>query len=202
VSLFTALTKVPDTILAGQQETWAEDLEDYPIASYSVAYVFSALTTPVDGPQRFTVTGVETGTETYTFTFPADTKPGRYVWEKRITQASPAMTRVADTGCLVIQPNLANAQTESYAQAQVAAIQTALTTLSTSTNISVSFNGQSFTKGDTSKLQGHLAYWESVVNREQRELLALNGTNCAPSGRIRTRLSRYGGGYYADNCGC
>jgi hypothetical protein len=171
-TLFDALTGLPARVIAGEQTSWSESFADYPNSTYSVDYIFAS-NTPVDGFQKYTVAGSESSTSTRTFPLPSGMKPGVYDYEVRITRTSDSVTRVASRGCLVVAPDLSVTPTETYAQAQVAAIKTALTTLSASTNVSVSFNGQSFQKGDTAQLRGQLAYWESRVLKERAALQRL-----------------------------
>ncbi len=174
MGLFDTLTGIPSEITQGEAVSWAENLTGYAIGSYSVAYVFNG-NTPLDGNQKFTVTGAETGTITYTFTMPTSVKPGLYRWEKQITQTAGSLMRVACSGEMVIKPNLATTQTTTFAASQVALIEANLATLSASTNASVSFNGQSFTRANISDLQRHYATWKARVIAEQAALAALSG---------------------------
>ena len=171
---FDNLTALPATFNAGEVVTWVETLTDYPVASYAVAYKFSGVT-PQDGFQQFSIAGTETSTATYTFATLATYKPGSYSWEKQVTQASPAAMRVVERGTVVITPNLAATPTTTFAAAQVALLQGALATLATSTNQSVSFNGQSFSRGNISDYRGQLVYWQAIVLAEQRAIDALTG---------------------------
>jgi hypothetical protein len=174
VSAFDALTAIPSEITAGEAVAWTEDLADYPGASYAVAYRFAGQT-PQDGFQQFAITGTETSTATYTFTTLTTYKPGTYNWQKVVTRSSDSVVRVIDEGTLTIKASLSATPTTTTAASMVTAIKTALATLAASTNETVDFNGQRFTRRNQQGLQSQLVYWEAQVLREQSKIDALSG---------------------------
>ena len=63
----------------------------------------------------------------------------------------------------------------SFAQAQVARLETALAALTATTNSSVSFNGQSYSKADINTYNSLLTYWKAQVIAEQDKVNVLRG---------------------------
>lgn len=172
-TLFAVQTQIPSHVTAGEQDSWTEDFAEYPNASYNVQYVFVAQQTPVDGRQTQTVVGVETGSATRTFTLPAAIKPGVYEWSQQIVRASPATTRIARRGCLVVAPDPAATPTVTDAQTKVTEALAAQSDMNSAKFKTTSFNGQLMTRKDTDELQSQLAFWQSRVIKENRELAAL-----------------------------
>lgn len=176
MSAFDTLTAIPTEIVSGTTVVWTETQTDYPQPDYTIAYKFLALDTPVDGVETFSVSGSGSGSAwTFTITSAAAPKPGRYLWQEIVTRASPAAVAVIASGQLTVQPNFTAAPTTSAAATMLAALETAITTLSAGTNQSVSFNGQSFTKKDMRSLLDERTRLQAEVKREQEALAALSG---------------------------
>ncbi len=173
---FTTLAGIPGSFTSGESIVWTDTLPDYPTGTYTVAYNFAAHWTPVDGYESFTVSGTGVGT-VWTFTMPTSTPPkaGKYAWQKLVTRVSDSLKAQLTSGVITVIPNLSTAPTTSTAATQLAAIQTAITTLTSGSAQSVSFNGQSFTKKDLSKLLDDRTRLEAQVIRENRLLAALAG---------------------------
>jgi hypothetical protein len=174
MSAFDTLTVIPSHVTAGEAVAWSESFSDYPGASYSILYKFAGQT-PQDGWQSFSITGTESGTDTYTFTTATTYKPGVYQWERQVTRTSDSVMRVDGTGTLTVMANLATTPTTTTAQTMLTALETAITTLSTTVNASVSFNGQSFTKADMSRLLEQRTRLQAEVYRERQTVAALAG---------------------------
>lgn len=115
----------------------------------------------------------------FDITIPAETSanlpPGKYQFLERVTGNLTGMVKTAATGSIIILPNLAVGQQLTHAGTMLSNIDAALLTLSTGTDVSVSFNGQSFTKRDVGQLNRDRTYWAAAVIREQDELAALRG---------------------------
>lgn len=186
---FDVLDHVPSTITAGEAVSWLENPSDYPTASYSISYKFAGQT-PQDGFQQFSVDGVES-VSGYTFTFAKTIKPGIYSYEQQVTRTSDAVMRVVARGQMVAVPNLATVPTVTAAAAMLAALETAITTLTTTVDQSVSFNGQSFTKANLETLLKERVRLQAEVYREQQRLLSLSGE--ANSGRVALRFEPQSG---------
>lgn len=195
MSVFDALSSIPCEITSGEGESWVETDTDYPGATHSIAYKFGGMT-PLDGWQTFAIAGTESDTATYTFTMPTSPapKPGRYQWERQVTLTASTSMRVTDRGCLTVLPNLATAQTVTAEAAQLAALDIAILAISASTDQSVSFNGQSVTKSDLTRLQSQRVALQAAVYRQQQALAALSG-----NARGGTIAVRFGPSY---RCGC
>lgn len=77
-----------------------------------------------------------------------------------------------DWGYVVVLPDPATADLPSYAQAQVTALQTAITTLQASPYQAVNLNGQSYTQNSLTEFQKQLTYWRAEVIRETKKKLS------------------------------
>lgn len=175
MSVFDALTSTPSEFTSGTTVTWSESLP-YASGSYTIAMAFQALNTPVDGYEGFSINGSGSGT-TWTFTITAASapKPGIYRWQRFITRASDSAVAELDSGEIVIRPSLAATPTTSTAATLLANLETAISTLSSGTNQSVNFNGQSFTKKDMGNLLDQRTRLQAEVLREKEQLDALRG---------------------------
>lgn len=183
MSVFDTLTEIPTEITSGTTVVWAETQTLYPQPDYTIAYKFLALETPVDGPETFSVAGSGSGSAwTFTIASSAAPKPGQYAWQQLVTRVSPAAIALIAEGRLTVKPNLSAAPTTSTAETMLAALETAITSLATSVNQSVSFNGQSFTKQDIGRLYEQRTRLQAEVKREKAALAALNGN--PPDGSV------------------
>jgi hypothetical protein len=178
MTAFDNLTSIPCAITAGEAVIWTETPADYPPASYNIAYKFAGQT-PQDGFQQFSITGSESGS-TYTFTFATTIKPGVYNWEKWVTRSSDSATRSVCKGSIIVRANLGATPTVTDAAAQLALINAAILTLTTTVDSSVSFNGQSFTKADLGRMQEARIRLQAEVYREQQRIAELSGEGNNP----------------------
>lgn len=176
MSVFDTLTSIPSEITSGTTVVWAETQSLYPQPDYTIAYKFQALDTPVDGYESFAIASSGSGSA-WTFTIASTTapKPGRYTWQQIVTRVSPAAVAVLATGCMTVKQNLATAPTTTAAETRVATLTTAIATLCASTNQSVSFNGQSFTKQNLQQYRNELVAAQAEVRGEKAALAAING---------------------------
>jgi hypothetical protein len=174
--VFETLTAIPESMTSGETVVWSESLPDFAQGTYTIAYNFAAHTTPVDGYESFQVSGSGSGTTwTFTITNAAAPKAGRYAWQQIVTRASDSAKLQIASGTLTVIPNLATAPTTSTAATLLSQLETAISTLTTTTNASVSFNGQSYTKKDMSRLLDDRTRLQAQVLRENRDLAALAG---------------------------
>lgn len=184
MSVFDTLTAIPCEFTAGEKVTWGETQDLYPQPDYTIVYNFAGQT-PVDGFQKFTVTGSGSGAA-WTFSFPTSPqpKPGYYRWQQIVTRASDSAKQEIQSGDVTVRPNLADTQTTSAAATMLANLNTAITTLTTTTNQSVSFNGQSYTKASIGQLYEQRVRLQAEVRREQAALAEL-GSDGARDGNIQ-----------------
>jgi hypothetical protein len=183
----TAQTGIPCSWESGDTLIFTETFADYPVADWNAVLYLSlngatptAITaTEVSGAFVFTLSAAAT----------AALAPGLYDYAIRVTNVGTE-TAKAKAGQINFTPNPATVQTPSFAQAQVTRLQAILAEFSATTKISVSFNGQSFTRADMSRYRADLAYWEA-------RLIAERG------GLSRTYAPRFGsGGNLSAFCGC
>lgn len=186
-TIFDNLTALPASFAVGEIITWVETLTDYPGATHSIAYKFAGQT-PLDGFQQFSIAGTETSTATYTFVTLTTYKPGIYTWEKQITLTSGSLMRVVECGQVVIQPNAATSMTTTTAATMVTTLETVLATFAASANQSVSFNGQSYSRGSISDYRNQLVFWKARVFAERRAWDALKCCGSGSGGRIATEF--------------
>jgi hypothetical protein len=176
MSAFDTLSAIPSAFISGTTVVWTETQTDYPQPDYTIAYKFLALSTPVDGVETFSVSGSGSGSAwTFTITAASPPKPGAYQWQEIVTRVSPAAVAVIAGGCITVQPNLTAAPTTRAAQTMLAALETAITTLTTTTKQSVSFNGQSYTNADINRLYDQRDRLKAEIKREEDALKALSG---------------------------
>lgn len=173
MSIFDALTAIPCALTAGEIQSWTETLSEYPDPTYRVLYLFGGQT-PRDGWKTFEVAGVGVGSA-WTFTTGNTYKPGKYTWEKKIVRVSDSLVRIICRGTMIVRPNLSVAPTATAAATALANIETAIATLSSSVNQTVSFNGQSYTKGSMETYLKERTRLQAEVYREQQRTAALLG---------------------------
>lgn len=180
---FATLTAMPNRFTAGEVIAWTETLADYPASAYSVAYDYVAQATPLDGFQKFAIAGVGVGT-TWTFTTPSGPKPGSYAFERQITKTAGSVMRVDKSGCgrLVVLPNYTTTPTVTDNAAMVTALKAIMALFATSTDQSVSFNGQSYSRANIGDYQKQLVYFQAQVIAEQQSLANLSG--CGQGNRV------------------
>ncbi len=129
------------------------------------------------------------------------------------TTAIPIFTKIADSSVkeygraqlTTVYPAITATATPSTAQALLTALNAAILKLSSAVNQSVSFNGQSYTKGDLQKLLEQRVRLQAEVLAEQRAAAAARGAR-VDSGRVHVRFDPvYCGGPYGfygphENC--
>jgi hypothetical protein len=187
MSAFDTLPAIPSAVVSGTTVVWTETQSLYPDPDYTIAYKFQALDTPVDGYEAFSVSGTGSGSAfTFTITAAAAPKPGIYAWQEIVTRVSPSGTAVIACGQMVVRPNMAATPTTSAAETMLAAINTAITTLTSTTKQSVSFNGQSYTNADIKSLKDERTRLQAEIRREKQRLLALSGCGGENDGNIVT----------------
>lgn len=165
------LTGIPQKFNAGDTVVFTENFADFPVGTWTAKLWLNLGTgTPVS------ITATTSGND-FLFTISAaasaDISPGTYEYSFIVTSGSQQAT--PKTGIVSVLPNFATAQTPTYAQQQVSLLQTAIAALNTTTNSSVSFNGQSFSKANLGEYKSALVYWEARVLFEQDKLNTLRG---------------------------
>lgn len=107
--------------------------------------------------------------------------------------AIPIFTKIADTSVkeygraqsTTVLEAITATSTPSSAQTMLAALETAIKKLSGTVNQSVSFNGQSYSKGDLAKLLKERVRLQAEILADQRSALAARG-GIVNDGRIQT----------------
>ncbi len=186
----TTFQGIPLSWEAGDTVAWTENFADFPNTAWTAKLAIEMGTSaPV------VVDATNSGND-FLFTIPRTTSagipPGDYDFSIYCYSTGGALQRArAKTGTLTVLPDLTQALTPSFAEQQVTALQTVLATFATTAYQSVSFNGQSYSRGNISEYQKSLAYWEARVIAEQAKLAAQRG---APDpGRVQTR---FGDGFW------
>lgn len=100
---------------------------------------------------------------------------GFYDYVFRVTETSSGEVSTGGTGGITVLPNLGGTITKSLAEQQLDAANTALLSLVSKANSSVSFNGQSFTKENQLALMDIIARLRTIVNAERAQQAALRG---------------------------
>ncbi len=163
---------VPLQIEAGNSVSFLLQYSLYPVGTYTLTFVLTqGAAAPI--PTVATTSGTSflvTLSTTATAAFLA----GNWPW---IAYASATGVRkTADQGTLQVLPNLAAAQTPSFAQTMVTALQTVLTTFASTDKKEVDFQGQKFVRQDMKQYQEQYAFWKAIVASEQAALArALGG---------------------------
>lgn len=112
-----------------------------------------------------------------------------------VTTAIPIFTKIADTSVIEygraqttrVLPSISAAAVPSQAQIMVNTLMAALAKLAGTTNQSVSFNGQSFSKGNLQIYRDQLVYWQARVIQEQEALTGARG-GIVNDGRVQTEF--------------
>jgi hypothetical protein len=191
----TALTGIPCSWESGDTLIFSETFADYPTADWSAVLYLSLnggtptaiSATEVSGAFVFTLSAAAT----------AALAPGTYDYAIRVTNGS-AETAKAKAGRIAFTPNPATAQTPSTAQTMVTRLETVLQTFATTDRISVSMNGQSFTRANMKDYQSQWTFWKARVIAEQRAAARARG-ECIGDNYV----PRFGGGNSNPfPCGC
>ena len=123
-----------------------------------------------NGQNRCNVTATETnGAYIFTLTnaITGSIPPGPAQIAVYVTETSSGQRALWLEGVANVSPYLGANQTQTPAQVALAAIETALATLSADPYASVSFNGQSYTTKNHAELQSAWTFWKAAVIREQ-----------------------------------
>lgn len=118
------------------------------------------------------------------------------------TTAIPLYTKISDTtvkeygraSSTTVFPAITATGSPSVTQQMLTALNAAIIKLSGSTNSSVSFNGQSFTKRDLAQLIAQRTNLQAQVIAEQNALLSARGGH-PNDGRIQTQFASPNGTY-------
>lgn len=165
------LSCLPDSFEAGDTILFSENYGDFPAGTWTATIYFS-----LNGAVPTSVAATASGTGhlfTLSSAFTAALSPGIYDWATYATSGSERAK--ANGGIVYVLPNLASAQTATAAAQQLAAANTALTALLTGQNMSVSFNGQSFTRKNQMELYQIVKRLKADVQTERDEQAAYRG---------------------------
>lgn len=166
------LSAIPATLRAGDTWQWTTACADYSSADGW------KLTTSFRGASSLDVEGdADAGgwESTAAAEDTAELTPGRYAWIERISKDGAVFT--VGSGALEILPDLgateAGHDARSDAEKQLAAAETALTSLLSKQHASVSFGDQSYTLQDIEKL---MRVRDALKVRVEAEKAAANGS--------------------------
>lgn len=173
----TTQSGVPCKIRAGDTTIFTVENTDYSPATHSASLLLQKVAT---GVSLSAINATESGS-TYTFTISAATSaawsPGSYQWAIRYTVTADSTVETGETGMLDILPNIGTSQTASTAATLLAALETAIATVTASPHSSISFNGQSVTFGSLSMWYQERNRLRAEVIKEQRAALKAAGLN-------------------------
>lgn len=155
-----AVAGLPDKIEAGNTYNVTESFSAYPTSAWTMQLVLS-----LNGKAKSVKTTVS-GTS-FAFTLPTDLAPGLYDYAEYVTETATGQRATAKQGVIEVLPNLGASAGKSTAQTILENIESAIQKLSAGTNVSVNFNGQSFTKKDMKALTEQRTYWKAEVLRER-----------------------------------
>lgn len=154
---------VPLQIEAGNSASFLLSYSDFSPSAYTLTLVIAPGT-----PTPTTITATTSGTKflvTLSTTVSAALTVGNNSW---ITYATATGVRyTADSGTITVLPNLAVAQTATFAQTMVTALQTVLATFAATDKKEVDFNGQKFVRQDMKQYQEQYTYWKAIVASEK-----------------------------------
>jgi hypothetical protein len=178
------LIGIPDSFESGDTVIFTETFSDFPATAWTAALYLTRA-----GATTITSAAAAIGSS-FTFTLSnavtAAIAAGYWGYAIYATETATTQRATAKTGIVAVLQNLAVTPTATNAQTMVTTLETALASLAASNSVSVSFNGQSFTRANITDYQRQLVYWQSRVIKEQNDLAALRGT--ASSGRVETRF--------------
>jgi len=161
---------LPAQLVTGDTWKWSQSLCDYsPNQGWGLAYSFR-------GGSQLDVTGTPNGSGGWDFTVSAgDTAalvPGQYAWQARVELDGETYT--AASGVITLKAGLASVttpfDTRTSAEKQLAAVESALESLLSKQNASVSFGDQSYSLQDVEKLM-------NVRDRLRTQVAAENGNS-------------------------
>ena len=182
-------TGIPDSFNSGDTVLFTESFADYPNDTWTATLYLNAW----NNTAATSVSATNSGTLflfTLSATVTAAIASGTY--EYAIVVSSGSQKATPKQGVISVLPNFAAAQSLTFAQQQVALLQIAIAALNATTNSSVSFNGQAYSKANLSDYQRQLVYWEARVIFERDKINAQRGN--PPNHLIGTRFSPPPGG--------
>ncbi len=155
------LSGPPDQVEAGNYVAFTDSFTDFPVTGWTMEFVLRG---PDGASQSIAAT---ISSSLFQVALPTNLAPGVYEYAEYVTETATSQRTTARTGTLEVLPDLTQAAVLSTAAITLALIEAAIQRLSGSDNISVSFNGQSFTKRDLKNLTDQRTYWKAEVLREQ-----------------------------------
>jgi len=172
----------PSQAECGDTVIFSEQFADYPVADWTNAFLLVLGNgTPVS---TASTTSGATFLTTLSAAVTAALPPGVYSYAHHVSSGGQRVT--AKVGKITFLPNLAVAQTASFAAAQVALLKVVLAEFGATSRASVSFNGQSFSRANVGDYQKQLVYFQAVVIQEQRAVDAARGVSTG--GRIANKF--------------
>lgn len=182
-----SLNRFPAVIECGDTAKITLGFGDFPANSSSAVLILNQR-----GASPLSVAGTPNG-NSFDFVIPAAITdalaPGIYDYAIRCTYTATGDSQIPRNGSGTVQllPNLANTVAKSTAQQQLDAANSAFSTLIANPQLSVNFNGQSFTKESQSNLISIIARLEAKVRAEIDQESAQRG--CPRSRSIRPFFS-------------
>ena len=169
------LDGVPCSFESGNTVIFSEVFTDFPPSAWSATIYLSK-----NGTVAANVTAAESG-ETYTFTISAAVTgvltPGTYDYAIYATETATSQRATAKVGQILVTPNLAATQTPTHAQQMVTALETVLLTFGNSDKITVSFNGQTFTRANIETYRKDFVFWKAQVIQERAQFDQARGNS-------------------------
>jgi hypothetical protein len=167
------LNGVPCSFEGGNTVIFSEVFTDFPPSAWSATFYLSR-----NGTAVANAVASESGEE-YIFTLSAASTasltPGLCDFAIYVLETATSQRTTAKTGQILILPNLAATQTATTAQTMVTNLESALQTFATSDKLSVSFNGQSFTRANIADYRKELVFWKAQVIAEQARFASARG---------------------------
>jgi hypothetical protein len=171
------LTAIPATIEQGGDYSLSLAYAELPVATWTSAALILARPGSGIPPVRFDAT-VSAGRYVFSLAHlvTATIDPG--IWQTAVYLFDADNNRIcAETGTIGVTDNLAVQQTPTIAQQMLAALDASILKLTTATGFqSVSFNGQSYTRGSLQMLREQRTALQAEVWREQQAQRRLRGT--------------------------
>lgn len=177
------LTGPPHTLIAGDNLTFSVRNPDYPSGSYALSFTLFNMLYP---NESFAGAAQSDGSFLVVMTCPqtADVLPREYAGALVFTATGERKT--VPTGAFWVIPDLTQNLNPSPNQVQLQNYEEVERKLSLGTNLSVSINGQVFTKKNIKEITNQIVWLQSRILKEKQQLNALLGQ--PTSGRIVTEF--------------
>ena len=175
------LTYFPQSLTSGDTVRLLLSFPLCPATAFSSVLVLNR-----PGVAPITSTGTASGSAfafTITATQSATMAAGAWTWAARCTDTASGDVTSGGDGDFTVLANYATTITASATQLQLDAANTALLTLLANPEVSVSFNGQSFTKENQAQLLNTIRNLEAKLAAEKAAAAGLRGD--APTRSIR-----------------